>query len=107
MKMADCPTSVRHRIRNDDDDGTEIADTTRKRIHTPRINRIEQYLRQHGHGHHVEIAAEFNADERVIAKGLRLLCRQGLAHAVGMVELRPEDGLTKRRRSVPVYKLLP
>lgn len=108
MKMTDCPTSVRHRIRDDGDDDTDTGVEVRpKQGRTPRVNRITAWLAKHGPGHHVEIAAEFNADERVIAKGLRLLCRQGLARAVDTVELRPEDGLTKRRRTVPVYKLLP
>lgn len=108
MKMADLPTSVRHRLRDDDDDGTDTGVELRpKQSHTPRANRIADYLAAHGQGHHVEIAAALGADERVIAKGLRLLCCQGRARAVDMVELHPEGGMTKRRRTVPLYKLLP
>lgn len=97
MKMADLPSSVVHRIR---DDGEEEADhdPVAQRNGRPRVAAIELYLRQHGHATAYDIAAAGLMSEDAAGQILTDLKTARRVHRVDRVRVPCKPGSDRPRK---------
>lgn len=108
VKMLDCPTSVVHRLGDDDVDDEPMVDheTIESRYGVSHVAQVETYLAEHGPAHSVEIAAALGVSEPIIVSILSALKGAGRAVWVDQVELPPALGSKRRRRVRSLYALV-
>ena len=108
MRMLDCPTSVVHRLADDDADEASGVDTVllESRHGTSRVAQVETYLLRSGPAHAVEIAARLAVPEPTIERILSALKSSRRAVVVDRVELPPAPGSKRRVRLRSKYALL-
>ena len=97
MKMADLPTSVRHRIRDDGEEDLD-GDPVAQRHGGPRVAAIELYLRQHGHATAYDIAAAGLMSEETAGRILTDLKAARRVHRVDRVRVPCKAGSERPRK---------
>lgn len=97
MKMADCPTSVRHRIAGGGEEDHE-GDLIALRYSRQGVAKVEAYLKQHGHGTPYDIAAAGLMSEEIAGRILPALKGAGRVWRVDRVRVPCKPGSERPRK---------